>query len=115
MLHKNFPIIDLAATARNISRLRRISGYSVRDLQAYFGFESPQAIYNWQSGRNLPCIDHLYALSVLFETEIDDIIIGNARTPRISYSHPLLSLRMSEREPMLWTLFESKSGHIRAC
>ena len=39
-----FPVIDLAATGRNIQRLREERGLTVRDLQAYFGFEEPHAM-----------------------------------------------------------------------
>ena len=42
---KQFPVIDPIATGKNIIRLRAERGMSVRDLQAYFGFEEPQAIY----------------------------------------------------------------------
>ena len=43
-----FPVIDLVATGENIRRMRLERGLSVRDLQAYFGFEEPRAIYKWQ-------------------------------------------------------------------
>ena len=46
-----FPVIDLVATGENIQRMRLERGLSVRDLQAYFGFEEPRAIYKWQRGR----------------------------------------------------------------
>ena len=56
---KQFPVIDPIATGKNIIRLRVERGMSVRDLQAYFGFEEPQAIYKWQQGgirvRNHKC------------------------------------------------------------
>ena len=45
-----FPVIDLKATGANIVRLRKECGLSVKDLQDYFGFECPQAIYKWQWG-----------------------------------------------------------------
>ena len=45
MQTKRFPVIDLAATGENILRLRQARGLTVRDVQAYFGFEEPQAIY----------------------------------------------------------------------
>ncbi len=45
---KLYPVIDMAATGRNIVRLREARGYSVADLQELFGFEAPQAIYKWQ-------------------------------------------------------------------
>ena len=43
-------------------RLREERGLTVRDLQAYIGFEETQAIYKWQRGKSLPTVDHLYAL-----------------------------------------------------
>ena len=43
-----YPSIDLKATGRNIARLRKERGLSVKQLQAYFGFEDPQAIYRRQ-------------------------------------------------------------------
>ena len=70
-----FPVIDLAATGENIIRLRERKGLSVRDLQDYFGFEAPQAIYKWQSGKSLPTVDNLFALSVLLETPMNEIIV----------------------------------------
>ena len=39
-----YPSIDLKATGRNIARLRKERGLSVKQLQAYFGFEDPQAV-----------------------------------------------------------------------
>ena len=58
-----FPVIDPVATGANICRLRKDRGLTVRDLQQYFGFEEPQAIYKWQRGQSLPSVDNLYALS----------------------------------------------------
>ena len=60
-----FPVIDPVATGANICRLRKDRGLTVRDLQLYFGFEEPQAIYKWQRGQSLPSVDNLYALSAL--------------------------------------------------
>ena len=54
---KQYPVIDPIATGKNIIRLRVERGMSVRDLQAYFGFEEPQAIYKWQQGKSLPSVD----------------------------------------------------------
>ena len=60
-----FPVIDMAATGSVIKALREQNGYSVQDVQEYFGFEQPQAIYKWQRGETLPSVDNLYALSSL--------------------------------------------------
>ena len=64
---KMFPVIDMAATGANILRLRKARGLTVRDLQDWFGFEEPQAIYKWQKGKSLPTVDNLYALGALLE------------------------------------------------
>ena len=79
MSFSNFPVIDVIATGRNISDLRKSRGLSVSDLQEYFGFEAPQAIYKWQKGQCLPTIDNLYALAALLGVTIEDILIP--RTP----------------------------------
>lgn len=72
---KHFPTVNLEATGRNITQLRKERGLSVRDLQAFFGFEAPQAIYKWQSGKALPSVDNLLALSVLLEVPMDSILV----------------------------------------
>ena len=71
-----FPVIDPVATGENIQRLRRERGLSVRDLQTFFGFEEPQAIYKWQRGKSLPTVDNLYALSALLDVSMDDIFVS---------------------------------------
>ena len=75
---KPFPVIDPIATGKNIIRLRIERGMRVRDLQAYFGFEEPQAIYKWQQGRSLPSVDNLYALGALFEVPMEEILVSQA-------------------------------------
>lgn len=75
MYQTNFPVIDLVATGENILRLRKEKGLSVRDLQGYFGFEEPQAIYKWQKGKSLPTVDNLYALSALLDVPMDHILV----------------------------------------
>ena len=72
---KAFPVIDLVATGDNIRRLRLERGMTVRDLQNYFGFEEPRAIYKWQKGESLPTVDNLYALGTLFEVPMEQILI----------------------------------------
>lgn len=72
-----FPCIDMLATGANIKNIRIAGGFTVRDLQKYFGFDQPQAIYKWQWGECLPSIDNLYALSKLFHVPIDKILVGS--------------------------------------
>lgn len=72
---KAFPVIDLVATGNNIRRLRVERGLTVRELQSYFGFEEPRAIYKWQKGESLPTVDNLYALGTLLEVPMDQILV----------------------------------------
>lgn len=70
-----FPVIDMVATGKNIQKLRESRNLSVLDVQIYLGLAAPQAIYQWQQGRCLPSVDHLYALSALFEVTMNEIIV----------------------------------------
>ena len=83
MADKYYPTIDMTATGRNITVLRKARGLSVADLQEYFGFEAPQAIYKWQKGQSLPSTDNLYALAYLFEVSIEDILIPTGRQVQV--------------------------------
>ena len=69
------PAIDMAATGRNIVRMRQEAGLTVKDLQDFFGFATPQAIYKWQHGSAMPTIDNLVALAMIFGVTMDDIIV----------------------------------------
>ena len=86
-----FPTIDLAATGANIMRIRKMRGFSVKDLQQFFGFEEPQAIYKWQKGKCLPTVDNLYALSIILQTPMNEIIVqcNNKRGQSVSADCPL--------------------------
>ncbi len=75
-----FPVIDMAATGRVIKALREHNGYTVQDVQEYFGFDQPQAIYKWQRGQTLPTVDNLYALSSLLGAPIKDILVPTGYT-----------------------------------
>ena len=74
MILNNRPVLDLEETGRNIKKLRIERGISVKELQILFGFDNPQAIYNWEKGRNMPSIDNLLVLSEIFEVTINEIV-----------------------------------------
>ena len=74
MKHR-YPSINLVATGKRIAQLRKERGLSVRDMQDYFGFEAPQAIYKWQNGTSLPTVDNLFALSMLLEVPMESILV----------------------------------------
>jgi len=69
------PTINLVKTGENIVILRNRNNLTVRDLQRSFGFSTPQAIYKWQQGLALPTVDNLVILAMLFNVNIDDILV----------------------------------------
>lgn len=90
LMNMPYPVIDLKKTGENIKRLREARCISVVDLQYFLGLASPQAIYYWQRGVNLPTVDHLYALSRLFKVSMNDILVpqessdsSNANAPKV--------------------------------
>lgn len=72
-----YPVLDVVATGARIRELRVQHNLKVDDIRQFMGFESEQAIYKWQRGESLPSVDNLYALSYLFNTSIDNILIGS--------------------------------------
>ncbi len=69
------PTIDPVLTGANITRLRKQAGLSVHDLQVIFGFNSPQAIYKWQSGASLPSLDNLIVLAKVLDVPMEAILV----------------------------------------
>ena len=62
-------------TGERIRKLLLEKGYTIREIQGAFGFENPQAIYKWISGKSLPNIDNFIILSRLLHTSIEDILV----------------------------------------
>ncbi len=83
-MNLRFPVIDPVATGRNILYLRQQRGLSVKDLQEWFHFDSPRAIYKWQKGETLPSVDNLYALSQLFDVPIEAILVEQKQATELN-------------------------------
>ena len=69
------PYINTVATGENINRMRMDAGFSVKEMQAVFGFATPQAIYKWIHGTAMPTIDNLVILAAVFGVTMDEIIV----------------------------------------
>ena len=67
--------IQQQATGNRIRELLLENGYSVKDIQEVMGFENPQAVYKWISGRSLPSLDNFLILSKVLHTSIEDILV----------------------------------------
>ena len=70
-----YPVIDVYVTGKNIERLRKEKGLRVKDISSYMGFLEPQAVYKWQQGKALPSLDNMFALSVLFQVPMENILV----------------------------------------
>ena len=62
-------------TGKQIKKLLAENGYTVKDVQNVMGFENPQAIYKWLSGKSLPSLDNFVILSRLLHKGIEDILV----------------------------------------
>lgn len=71
-----YPVLDVKAIGARIRFLRKKNNLKVADVADFMGFETEQAIYKWQRGDCLPTVDNLFALSQLFGTTVDDILVG---------------------------------------
>lgn len=76
--------IQPAETGKQIKRLLLENGYTIREIQGAFGFENPQAIYKWISGKSLPSLDNFIILSRLLHTSIEDILVIDGDIPHFS-------------------------------
>lgn len=73
-----YPVIDMRATGTHIKELMDAQELSVQDVQEAMGLASPQAVYRWLRGSNMPSVDNLYALSRYLNVQMDDVIIEKA-------------------------------------
>ena len=73
------PVINLPKTGAKIDLLRKKANLSVKDIQKIFGFSTPQAVYKWIHGINLPTVDNLVILAEIFDVTVEDILSINYR------------------------------------
>ncbi len=74
-----YPVTSYA----KIRRYYLQNGYTVKDVQSAMGFENPQAIYKWISGRSLPSLDNFVIFSRLLHTSIEDILVIDGDVVRL--------------------------------
>ena len=73
-----YPVIDMHAPGTHIKELMDAHEVTVQDVQKAMGLASPQAVYRWLKGSNMPSVDNLYALSRYLNVQMDDVIIEKA-------------------------------------
>lgn len=75
--------IQPVETGKRIKQLLSEQNYTIREIQGAFGFENPQAIYKWVSGKSLPSLDNFVILSRLLHTSIENILVIDGDIPRL--------------------------------
>ena len=83
------------ATGKRIKELLHDKGYSVKDIQEVMGFENPQAVYKWLSGKSLPSLDNLLILSKLLHTSIEDILVVDGDIVIFTLSWKLFAIEIN--------------------
>ena len=73
-----YPVIDMRATGTHIKALMDTREVTVQDVQDAMGLASPQAVYRWLCGSNLPSVDNLFALSRYLNVQMEDVIVEKA-------------------------------------
>ena len=92
--------IQQKETGRQIKKLLTEHGYTVKDVQSAMGFENPQAIYKWISGRSLPSLDNFVILSRLLHTSIENILVVDGDILRFKGS--FLNYRFNDKRHTEW-------------
>lgn len=75
---RKMPVIDMAATGRNIRAMRVAAGMTIKDIQDACGV-SATAVTKWQKGHAVPTIDNMVILADIWKVRIDDIVVTEKR------------------------------------
>lgn len=71
-----FPEIDKRVVGLRLKSILRQKKITAKDVQEYLSLSCVQTVYRWMEGINIPCIDHLYALSILLDVSMDYLVGG---------------------------------------
>jgi transcriptional regulator with XRE-family HTH domain len=73
------PEFDLRASGARMREIRISRNITVKQVVAYMGFESVQAIYKWEAGKCFPQADNLMALARLYNVNPAELMIEEDR------------------------------------
>lgn len=82
-----YPQIDTAGTGKRLRYLSRKKNISVQEIQHCLGLASNQAVYEWFNGKSLPTLNNFFALSRLFHTPMEEMLILREKTPYPEEKH----------------------------
>ena len=70
----NYPQIDMIKTGENIRSLCEENNLSACAIERLFNI-SNQSVYTWFSGKSLPSLDNLLALSSLLNVHMEELLV----------------------------------------
>ena len=94
--------IQQKETGKRIKELLHHNGYTVKDIQEIMGFENPQAVYKWLSGKSLPSLDNFLILSKVLHTNIEDILVVDGDIVVFGARRYIYEKRMGMAVQALW-------------
>lgn len=71
----NFPVINLKQTGSRIKKLCKEAGLSPNRLKKELNLSCVQTVYKWFQGENLPSIENFYALSLLLNVSMEELLV----------------------------------------
>ena len=102
-----FPEIDKEKTGDRIRFFMEIRGLTVKDVCKALSLGCVQAVYKWMDGVNLPSLDNIYCLSILFQVPIDAMVCGKATSERTEHYAGLERFYTDDTTGMERAFFES--------
>ena len=67
--------LDPVATGKNIREIMNAKHIKVVDIQEACGFGTPQSIYKWFKGINMPALDNMIIVAELLGCTVDELIV----------------------------------------
>lgn len=67
--------VDPVRTGANLRLLFREAGWNVSGIRRVLHFSNRNSIYDWFSGRSIPSVDHLLALSDLLRCPMETLLV----------------------------------------
>lgn len=72
-MFKRLPNVDPELTGKRIKELREKRHFTQKDVADYFGYTTV-AVSRWETGKTVPKVDNLLALSWLYNVPMEEII-----------------------------------------
>ena len=73
------PRFDIVASGERMREIRRQRNISVKQVMGYMGYESTQAVYQWEAGKCYPQADNLVALAILYNVSPMELLVEEDR------------------------------------